>query len=38
MIEILKSDRRVNPEVLGDFIARNSWRSYAKFFADFFTR
>ncbi len=38
MIEILKSDRRVNPEVLSDFIARNSWRSYAKFFADFFTR
>ncbi len=36
MIEILKSDRRVNPEVLSDFIAHNNWRAYAKFFADFF--
>lgn len=36
MIEILKSDRRVNPETLKDFISRNSWQAYAKFFADFF--
>ena len=36
MIEILKSDRRVNPETLRDFISRNSWQAYAKFFADFF--
>lgn len=36
MIEILKSDRSVNPGVLRDFIARNTWHSYAKFFADFF--
>lgn len=36
MIEILKSDRCVNPEVLRDFISRNSWHSYAKFYADFF--
>lgn len=36
MIEILKSDRSINPEVLRDFIARNTWHSYAKFFADFF--
>ena len=36
MIEILKSDRRVNSETLRDFISRNSWQAYAKFFADFF--
>ncbi len=36
MIEILKSDRRVNPDVLRDFIARNSWSAYARFYADFF--
>lgn len=36
MIEILKSDRRINPDTLRDFISRNSWHSYAKFFADFF--
>ncbi len=36
MIEILKSDRRVNPDVLRDFIARNTWRAYARFYADFF--
>lgn len=36
MIEILKSDRRINPETLRSFIARNSWQAYAKFFADFF--
>lgn len=36
MIEILKSDRRVNPDTLSDFISRNSWQAYAKFFADFF--
>lgn len=36
MIEILKSDRRINPETLRDFISRNSWQAYAKFFADFF--
>ena len=36
MIEILKSDRSVNPGVLRDFITRNTWHSYAKFFADFF--
>lgn len=36
MIEILKSDRCVNPETLKDFISRNSWQAYAKFFADFF--
>ena len=36
MIEILKSDRCVNPEVLRDFISRNSWHSYARFYADFF--
>ena len=37
MIEILKSDRRINPETLRDFISRNSWQAYAKFFADFFS-
>lgn len=36
MIEILKSDRRINPDTIRDFISRNSWHSYAKFFADFF--
>ena len=36
MVEILKSGRSINPEVLRDFIARNTWHSYAKFFADFF--
>ena len=36
MIEILKSDRSVNPEVLRDFISRNTWHAYAKFFAAFF--
>ena len=36
MIEILRSDRSLNPEVLRDFISRNSWHAYAKFFADFF--
>ncbi len=36
MIEILRSDRSLNPEVLHDFISRNSWHAYAKFFADFF--
>ncbi len=36
MIEILKSDRHVNPEILRDFIARNTWHAYAKFFSDFF--
>lgn len=36
MIEILKSDRRINPDTLRDFISRNSWHAYAKFFADFF--
>ena len=36
MIEILKSDRRINPETLRSFISRNSWQAYAKFFADFF--
>lgn len=36
MIEILKSDRRINPDTLRDFISRNSWHSYAKFFANFF--
>ena len=36
MIEILKSGRSVNPGVLRDFITRNTWHSYAKFFADFF--
>ncbi len=36
MIEILKSDRAVSPETLRSFISRNSWRAYAKFFADFF--
>ena len=38
MIEILKSDRHVNPEILRDFIARNTWHAYAKFFSDFFSR
>lgn len=37
MIEILKSDRGVSPETLRSFISRNSWRAYAKFFADFLT-
>lgn len=36
MVEILKSGRSINPEVLRDFIARNSWLSFARFFADFF--
>lgn len=36
MVEILKSGRSINPEVLRDFIARNSWHSFARFFADFF--
>ncbi len=33
MIEILKSDGRIDPETLNDFIARNSWHAYAEFLA-----
>lgn len=37
MIRILKSDIRVSPETVRGFISRNSWHSFAKFFADFFS-